>query len=53
MQPSNKKKSVSVKDKLDGNAIDLSLLELTDAPVRELVGFHGYLNFKDFKHSLN
>jgi len=36
MQP-NKKKSVSVKDKLDGNEIDLSLLELTEAPVKELV----------------
>lgn len=33
----NKKKSVSVKDKLDGNEIDLSLLELTEAPVKELV----------------
>ncbi|XP_046440373.1 leucine-rich repeat-containing protein 59-like [Daphnia pulex] len=32
----NKKKSVSVKDKLDGNEIDLSLLELTEAPVKEL-----------------
>ncbi len=36
MQP-NKKKSVSVKDKLNGNEIDLSLLELTEAPVKELV----------------
>jgi hypothetical protein len=36
MQP-NKKKTVSVKDKLDGNEIDLSLLELTEAPVKELV----------------
>lgn len=33
----SKKKSVSVKDKLDGNEIDLSLLELTEVPVKELV----------------
>lgn len=38
MQPSNKKKQhVSVRDKLDGNEIDLSLLELSDVPVKELV----------------
>lgn len=36
---SSKKKTVSVRDKLDGNEIDLSLLELTDVPVRELVSF--------------
>lgn len=36
MQPS-KKKTISVKDKLNGNEIDLSLLELTDVPVKELV----------------
>lgn len=35
MQPS-KKKTISVKDKLNGNEIDLSLLELTDVPVKEL-----------------
>lgn len=32
-----KKKTVSVKDKLDGNEIDLSLLDLAEAPVKELV----------------
>ena len=38
MQPSNKKKqNVSVRDKLDGNEIDLSLLELSEVPVKELV----------------
>ena len=38
MQPSNKKKQqVSVRDKLDGNEIDLSLLELSEVPVKELV----------------
>lgn len=37
MQPNKKNKSVSVKDKLDGNEIDLSLLELTEVPVKELV----------------
>lgn len=39
MQPT-KKKSISVKDKLDGNEIDLSLLELTEVPVKELVRNH-------------
>lgn len=34
MQPAKK---TSVKDKLDGNEIDLSLLELTEVPVKELV----------------
>ena len=37
MQPNKKNKTVSVKDKLDGNEIDLSLLELTEVPVKELV----------------
>ncbi len=37
MQPNKKSKSVSVKDKLDGNEIDLSLSELTEVPVKELV----------------
>ena len=36
MQP-NKKKSVSVKDKLEGNELDLSLMELTEVPVKEMV----------------
>jgi len=31
-----KKKAVSVKDKLDGNEIDMSMLGLTDVPVKEL-----------------
>jgi len=35
MQPT-KKKLVSVKDKLDGNEIDMSMLELTEVPVKEL-----------------
>jgi len=34
---STKKKSVSVKDKLDGNEIDMSMLGLTEIPVKELV----------------
>ena len=34
-----KKKAVSVKDKLDGNEIDMSMLGLTDVPVKELVMF--------------
>ena len=38
MQPT-KKKLVSVKDKLDGNEIDMSMLELTEVPVKELVIF--------------
>lgn len=33
---STKKKSVSVKDKLDGNEIDMSMLGLTEIPVKEL-----------------
>ena len=32
-----KKKSTSVKDKLEGNQLDLSLMELTDVPVKEMV----------------
>lgn len=32
-----KKKPVSVKDKLDGNEIDMSMLGLTEVPVKELV----------------
>ena len=37
MQPTKKKTVVSVRDKLDGNEIDLSLLELSEVPCQELV----------------
>ncbi len=36
MQPTTKS-SMSVKDKLEGNKLDLSLLEITDVPVKEMV----------------
>lgn len=45
MQPS-RKNVVSVKDKLDGNEIDLSMMELTEVPVKELVIIIAYASRK-------